>query len=515
MRTPRTDIQASFALAALIAAGLTAAACHGTAATGSTSSASSAASTSSSSSGSGGSGGAGPASFTPQGCAFSIAARPEYTGFQAAPQKVGATPNIRRVRLGLGGNVAPGVAGHADPSSSIGVAWQTDADTLVSELAWGAGPDASKWPAAQRVSGVTWLTPHGNLTNLDDERMHEAYLCGLEAATTYYYRAGGGPAGGEVWSDVYPFTTTPKAGPTKVTFGVTGDSRGENNDAWRVLQRRMSTLSPTLLLFSGDMVNYATDQTAWEHWLDSAWRDSDQKPLTLAQILTLSTHGNHENHTALFFGNVVLPQDVAAFPKYGELFYSVDVGPVHLVVLDDFWVTSPADVPEYGGVLSAWLAADLGAANKNRKNVPWIITMHHHGEFSSSDHGTDLDTLRGRRFFVPIWDKYHVDLDLAGHDHNYERSRPLTGPLAADDSPMVQASFASGTVYVVCAGSGADPYASGTSAFTQTSHEYTSGGAIGLYGILTVDATSLKLDAHELRADQTDPIIDALAITKP
>src|SRR5262249_47081175 len=84
--------------------------------------------------GTGGSGGAASVtSFSPQGCGFSIAPRAEYQGFSLATPTNGATPNIRRVRLGLGGNVDVGAAGHADPATSIGVAWQTDEDTLSSE----------------------------------------------------------------------------------------------------------------------------------------------------------------------------------------------------------------------------------------------------------------------------------------------------------------------------------------------------------------------------------------------
>ncbi|MFT3766077.1 MAG: fibronectin type III domain-containing protein [Minicystis sp.] len=466
--------------------------------------------------GTGGSGGAPTVtSYTPEGCSFSIATRAEYQGFSIPKPSNGATPNIRRVRLGLGGNVDVGAAGHADPATSIGVAWQTDEDTLSSEISWGTDPDPSKWSAANRAGGVTWITPALTST-LANERMHEVYLCGLTPATTYYYRVGGGPAGKEVWSEVYSFTTTPKAGPTKITIGVTGDSRGEGQDAWRMAQRRMNALSPTLQLFSGDMVNIAIDQSAWESWLDKAWRDDDDKPLTLSRILTLHTHGNHENHTTFFFGNLAMPQDNVKFPKYGELFYSVDVGPAHIVVIDDAWVVSTSGDPEYAGVIGAWLDADLDAANKNRATVPWIITMHHHGEFSSSTHGTDSDVLRGRQFFVPIWDKYHVDLDVVGHDHNYERSKPLTGPLSSPDlMPVVKSTPADGTVYVICAGVGAPAYTSGTSAWTEVSHDFTSGGAIGVYGLITADATSLKFDAHELRADASDPVFDTFTITKP
>lgn len=469
----------------------------------------------SSSSGSGGHaghGGGGSGMYTPQGCSFSIAARPEYKSFQIAPSDTAATPNIRRVRLGLGGNVTPGAAGRADPATSIGVAWQTDDGTFASEITWGPSPDPASWPAANRANGVTWLTPKGDLGGLDDQRMHEVYLCGLAPSTTYYYRVGGGPAGSEVWSEVYSFTTTPAAGASgAVKIGITGDSRGQSNDAWRLLQRRMSLSGVNLMLFSGDMVNLATDQAEWEKWLDNAWKDSDDSLLTSGRILTLATHGNHENHTSLFYGNVVLPQEPAQYPAYTELFYSVDVGPVHIVVVDDFWVGSSGDA-NYAATLKAWLDKDLDAANKNRASVPWIMAMHHHGEFSSSNHGQDADVLAGRAFFVPIWDQYHVDLVVDGHDHNYERTKPLTGPA---DNPTIQASPKDGTVYVVCAGSGAPAYSKGMSSFTEFSYDFKTTGIAGVYGYLTIDPAQIALEAHALATDGTDPIIDTLVINKP
>jgi hypothetical protein len=464
----------------------------------------------SSSSSTAGTGGAAPiSSFSPQGCAFTIAPRAEYQEFTASFPKVGATPNIRRVRLGLGGNVT-GTTGRADPATSIGVAWQTDDGTLASEIAWGKDPDPKKWSASDRASGVTWLTPQSTINPSGDERMHEVYVCGLTPATTYYYRVGGGPAGAEAWSDVYSFSTTPAAGATKVTIGISGDSRGESANAWQILQRRMNTLGPTLQLFSGDMINLALDQGEWEQWLDKAWRDFDDKPLTLASQLILAAHGNHDNHTALYFGNLVLPQDNAKYPQYGELFYSVDVGPVHIVMIDDAWIGDTSGDPAYKAILQAWLDADLDAADKNRAKVPWVITDHHHHEYSASTHGSDGDVLKDRAFFAPIWQKYHVDLAVSGHSHNYERSKPLTG---SDPDNPVATTPDQGVVYVVVAGAGAPAYPAGAQPFTEVSKEY-SGSGIGVYAVLTADGTTLKLEAHELRADASDPVIDTFTKTK-
>lgn len=453
--------------------------------------------------------------YQPTGCGFSVAARPEYEGFAAGSDKLGAAVMIQRVRLGLGGDVSAASTHRADPSTSIGVAWQTDEGTLASTMTWGTDPDPAKWPAGNVAKGATWDTPPGLLGNKPPQRMHEVYACGLTPDTTYYYRVGGGPAGKEVWSDVHSFRTTPAPGAGPVTIGVTGDSRGENGDAWHLLARRLKTAAPNLTIFSGDIVNLAEDQIAWEKWLDHAWKDTDGSLLTLGQSLTLSTHGNHEIHSSLFFGNLVLPQEPSTYPKYTELFYSVDVGPVHLVVYDDYWVGTPSGDPGYADVLTKWLDADLSAAEKNRAKVPWIVTVHHHGPFSSASHGTDTDVLLGRRYMVPIYDKHHVDLDLAGHDHNYERSKSLSGPLGADDSPVIKGALGEGTTYVICAGAGAPSYAPGMSPFTEMSHGFDSNGAVGLYGLLTADMKTLKLEARDLFADASDPVFDTMTISKP
>jgi hypothetical protein len=450
--------------------------------------------------------------FKPTGCEFSVNTRLEYTDFARGRPESAPQPNIRRVRLGLGGNVAVGAAGRADPSSSFGVAWQTDDGTFASEVTWGKTPDPASWPKENRASGVTWLTPPGTINDNGPQRMHEAYVCGLTAATTYYYRVGGGAPGAEVWSEVYGFTTTP--GPkSEVTIAAMGDSRslGGVRDTWRLLQRKIHTISPTVQLFAGDMITWASDQGEWETWLDKAWKDEDQSLLTLGQTLTLAAHGNHDNHNALYFGNLTLPQDTSTYPDYAELFYSVDVGPVHIIALDDAWIVSQSKDPGYAKVLGDWLEADLSAAQKNRANVPWIIATHHHAEYSSSNHGEDSDVLRGRKFFTPIWDKFKVDMLLVSHDHNYERTKPLTGPA---ETPTIHADPKDGTVYVVCAGAGAPAYSKGTSDFTALSHDYKDGPALGLYCVLNANQSSLTLNAYELRADGSDPVFDTFTITK-
>ncbi len=342
---------ASFALvplAAILGVGLGAISCgsgdSGSGGHASTSTASSGATGGAGGSGGGSGGGAPIVDFKPESCAFSIASRPEYISFATvtATAAVGPHPNIRRIRLGLGGNVTPGAKGHADPSTSIAFAWQTDDDgTLVSDVAWGTDPSPNNWSAERSHERRHLAHPARHARR----RPRRADARGLRLRAhprddVLLPRRRRARRGKEVWSDVLTFTTTPGAGATPITIGVHGDSRGEANDAWQLVQKRLFLAGTTLDIFSGDVINLAPDQGEWEEWLDKAEKDASGF-LTLGQRLTLSTHGNHENHTALFYGNLVLPQEPANYPDTTELFYSVDVGPVHLVVFDDYWLADP------------------------------------------------------------------------------------------------------------------------------------------------------------------------------
>lgn len=450
--------------------------------------------------------------FQPPGTDFKVATRAEFTDIVVGSSITSPEPNIRRVRRGLGGNVAVGAKGRANAATTAAFGWQTDVKTLASEIQWGSGGDPSAWPAENRTSGYAWLTPEGQINGSGDQRMHEVYVAGLEPATAYHYRVGGGPEGEEVWSEVFSFTTAPNDPKAEVQLAIAGDSRGQNNDAWRLLQRRFRDRNLTAQLFSGDMINLATDQGEWEQWLDGAARDTDASLLTLASLLSLYTHGNHESHSALFYGNLVQPQDIDTFPNYGELFFSLDIGPVHIVVLDDSFIAKPDEDKAYKSAIDGWLRADLAAAVENRPNVPWIIAMHHRSCYSSAKHGNDIDVRRVRDYLVPIWDEFNVNLDIAGHDHNYERSKPLQGP---PETPTIAPAAGEGTTYLVCAGAGADNYPSGESVFTAKSASYGEGGSIGVYGILTASATKLQVDAHYLYADGSDPLIESFEMSAP
>jgi len=78
-----------------------------------------------------------------------------------------------------------------------------------------------------------------------------------------------------------------------------------------------------------------------------------------------------------------------------------------------------------GGAQTAWLEQML-AAGRRDEEIDWIIVQMHQCAASSSATGNGSD-LGIRQQWLPLFDRYQVDLVLNGHDHDYERSFPVRG----------------------------------------------------------------------------------------
>jgi 3',5'-cyclic AMP phosphodiesterase CpdA len=100
------------------------------------------------------------------------------------------------------------------------------------------------------------------------------------------------------------------------------------------------------------------------------------------------------------------------------------------------------------------------AAARGDNDIDWIIVCMHQVAISTVDkfNGADLGI---RQEWVPLFDKYAVDLVVCGHEHHYERSHPLRGwqqnatltPLPAATATDV-IDTTKGTVHMVIGGGG-------------------------------------------------------------
>lgn len=182
-------------------------------------------------------------------------------------------------------------------------------------------------------------------------------------------------------------------------------------------------------------------------------------PVLESGAALLPVIGNHDQNYA--------DEQVAALGMPGR-WYATRLGDVLFIGLD-------SNLPE-DPVQLAWLQSTLAESS-----AQWIIAAMHHPPFSAGVHGSDEDT---RDTFVPLFEKYGVDLVLAGHDHDYQRS------------------IAVGGVTYVVSGAGAKVRSTGSADFTAASAAVLHFVEIGVWeDRLELTAISLDgvFDSAELR----------------
>jgi 3',5'-cyclic AMP phosphodiesterase CpdA len=88
------------------------------------------------------------------------------------------------------------------------------------------------------------------------------------------------------------------------------------------------------------------------------------------------------------------------------LWWSATLGDVLVVGLDSSRIDDPEQLD--------WLERTLSEATQ-----PWKIVAIHESPYSAGYQGSNLDV---RERFVPLFERFGVQLVLSGHDHDYQRS---------------------------------------------------------------------------------------------
>lgn len=257
-------------------------------------------------------------------------------------------------------------------------------------------------------------------------RVHAIKLDGLQPGTEYAYRL---EACGTAVGEARSFQTAPGPGDQSIHFATVGDIGNGSSDVIAV-GKKVHSARPELLVTLGD--------NAYPDGSETDFQVRFFEPLSpmLSDVPIFPSVGNHEyvtNSAGPYLSNFHLPTNNA---RGTERYYSFDWGFVHFVSLDSNCNSSSlctfAEQAE-------WLAKDLEASD-----AAWKIVFFHHPPWSSGAHGNATTV---RNAFAPVFEKYGVDLVLTGHDHNYERSKPMKGTTP-------QASWAPGAPVYLVVGSG-------------------------------------------------------------
>jgi len=275
-----------------------------------------------------------------------------------------------------------------------------DVTATAATVCWQTGDERAGEIRAGTVGGETVCT----IMRRQPARFHAERLTGLVAATTYHVEVrDDSEALGEL-----TFGTAPEEADA-FTFFAYGDTRTHSDDHAAVAaaieaeaQRRKQV---TFLLHTGDFAASGSDaeETAEQFFRPAA--------ALLARMPLVPVRGNHENGTALY--RKYFPPQPSGSRGFEGDDRCIDYGSVRIVVLDKY--APPETLP----ARLKWLADRLAEAQDR-----WRIVSFHEPIYSSGKHRS---ATRFRAAVEPVLVAGKVHAVLAGHDHNYERTRPIKG----------------------------------------------------------------------------------------
>jgi hypothetical protein len=182
-------------------------------------------------------------------------------------------------------------------------------------------------------------------------------------------------------------------------FGAAGDW-GCTPDTIKTLENTQDK-SPEFVLALGDL----SYEDAPQCWLDI---------INPIENKTLIAIGNHDDET---------PEKLKEYMDYFGLeqqYYSFNYENMHFIAISTE-IPFNEESSQYN-----FVSNDLADASMN-PNIDWIVVFYHTLAYTSpADIGKGNSADKElRNTYHPLFDKYHVDLVLQAHNHNYQRSYPI------------------------------------------------------------------------------------------
>ncbi|MBT28485.1 MAG: metallophosphoesterase [Thalassobius sp.] len=303
------------------------------------------------------------------------------------------------------------------------------------KLSWKTSPETSQavsWRTTDKVTNgvveyvkataspffeddVKTITAKTDTLTSDDGTWayHQANITGLQPATTYSYRVGDGTN----WSEWTEFSTaSDKKEP--FTFLYHGDvqrfiySKGSRT----IREAYIQNPDAKFMVFGGDLVHRGKQNI--ENWGEFFPAGG----FVFQKLPTIATPGNHEHYNPkagmdlvdLWFLNFEFPENGPAGHEE-ETFY-FDYQNMRIISLNLCRYNNEEDRK----AIYEWTEARLKEFTGD-----WVVMTHHYGMEALA-----RNRKPGIRFpdLKELYEKYEVDLVLAGHEHLYARGR-MDAPL--------------------------------------------------------------------------------------
>lgn len=300
----------------------------------------------------------------------------------------------------------------ADPATSMDIQWRTDTTVQVGQLkVREAGSTTEVAVDAEKIKMEDRLL-------MNDRYIHHftAQLRELKPGTTYQYLINDQTE----WSDQYSFTTA--ANDDSFSFLWFGDTHFSPKFGEVLKLAHASHSDAAFVSIVGDLVSDGLHRNQWDDLLQYSKEVICRKPL-------MAVPGNHDNRAGL---GAQTYRDVFSYPLNApegiptEQTYSFTYKNALFLMIDG---TSPIDAQ------TAWIEKQLAETQ-----ATWKIAMFHFPPYNWEEPYLNI-----QKAWVPLFDKYHVDMVFGGHIHYYMRSKPMKAGQVVD-------SYNDGTAYVISVG---------------------------------------------------------------
>lgn len=319
---------------------------------------------------------------------------------------------------------------NAGPLTNLTLTWSNSAGA--DSIEWGYTPGLEKGKAL----GIKRTGYTGNFFN---------YNFGtIKPASVLYYKIYDSST--KKWGAVKQFKTAPDPSKNQYSFAGIGDSR-DGMAAWtKVSNQANGKYKTDFTVFNGDIVANSGDKAQWDSWFNAG-------SAYLENNLVLHALGNHDAaSTSTFLNNFESPS-----VNGQSLYYAVTYANAIFITLNS---EDASNTAQYN-----WLKSTLAAANSDL-SIQWKIISFHRPFYTVGNHAGEMNNQFST--WWKVFDDYGVDLILNGHDHMYERTKPINRNVSTS-SPVTKYGSGpkEGRCEIVCGGAGAPFYSGTANAFVE------------------------------------------------
>ncbi|MCX6291625.1 MAG: metallophosphoesterase [Bacteroidetes bacterium] len=372
------------------------------------------------------------------------------------------------------------------------------ANATINQIRWGssAGPFTGltvTWSNNGTADSIRWGYTTAFEQGIFSGTRRNGYASGIyffkyqfpvvTANTTLYYQLFNSSA--QTWTAQKTFHTAPDTASAIYSFAALGDCR-DYPTTLTTISNLVTARAPALTLFNGDLTVSGNSTSQYNTFFSAATN-------FLENNLVYHAEGNHDAGSTSLFSNLWdLPQTNGT-----NLYYAVRYGNTIFITIN---TTTPTNAAQL-----SWLQTTLANAAAD-PTIVWKVVSLHHAFFTIGNHSGDMNAYR-----TTLWkafDDYGVDLVFTGHDHNYQRSKPVnlnvssTAPVAQYGSNTGQ-----GRCQIVSGGAGAGLYTQGSSADAWAVNLFNS-----TYNYVFCDVNNCRITIRAY--NQNNAVIDSVVLDK-